>query len=179
MNSYNILTNDPSICAWGWAVITLEGRILEKGCVKTEPDTKKKNLRKTDDRFRRITEINRVLLAAIIKHDVKYITSEAPHGSQSAVAAVMIGMTAGMIQTIADTLDIPIEHYSEGEVKKFMLSKRAAVKNEMIQAVRERISVHFTGTKYIDEAVADALGVYLTAMASSPTLKAMKQIKMK
>ena len=170
----NILTNDPSITAWGWAVVNADGKILASGCIKTSPDNTKKNLRKTDDRFRRISEINIMLLGVIEKYNVKFIVSEAPHGSQSAVAAVMIGMTAGMLQTIADTLCLPIEWYSEGEVKKCVLNKRAAAKNEMIEAVRQRMKVNFTGIKYIDEAVADALGVYLAAVNSSVTLKLLK-----
>ena len=174
--TFNILTNDPSLTGWGYAVVTISGRVLETGCIKTEPNSKKKNLRKTDDRARRISEINKELLGVIKKYRVNFIVSEIPHGSQSAVSAVMIGIVAGMVQTLADTLDLPMEGYSEGEVKKYMLGKRAAMKSEMIDAVCKKLDWEPTGTKYKDEAVADALGVFLTASNESEALQLMRKI---
>ena len=170
-----ILTNDPSITAWGWAVVTVSGKIIGTGCIKTCPDNSKKNLRKSDDRIRRVSEINKELLALIDKHTVQYILSEAPHGSQSAVAAVMIGMVAGMVQTISDCTGIPVEYYAEGEVKKCILNKRSAVKDEMIQAMKQSGFVP-TGIKFRDEAVADALAVFHTALQKSEAIRLMKKV---
>lgn len=174
--SFNILTNDPSVTAWGYAVVTIHGKILESGCIKTEPDNKKKNLRKSDDRIRRVSEINKTLLEVIKEHNIGFLLSESPHGSQSAVAALMIGMVAGMGQTLSDALGIPMEWYAEGEVKKFILNKRSAIKSEMIEAVQKKLDWRPTGTRYKDEAVADALGVYLTAMHESEALQLMRRM---
>ena len=176
-NELVILSNDPSITAWGYAVVTVSGEVLETGCIKTAPDNTKKNIRKADDRIRRISEINRTLLQAIKKHNVGYILSEAPHGSQSAVAAIMIGMVSGMAQTMSDCLEIPVEFHPEGDVKKYVLGKRSAAKDEMIQAMKRDIGFDPCGTKYIDEAVADALGVYMTAIGTSEALKLAKKLK--
>lgn len=173
--TFNILTNDPSITGWGWAIVTIHGEVLDSGCIKTQTDNTKKNLRKTDDRIRRVSEINQTILYKIRQYNVRYILAEAPHGSQSAVAAIMIGMVAGMAQTMSDALDIPIEWYSEGEVKKQLLNKRAAAKSEMIDAIKEEMKWRPTGTKYIDEAVADALGVFLTACVKSETLRLVRK----
>lgn len=173
----NILTNDPSITAWGWAVVSLSGVIKETGCIKTQPDNTKKNLRKSDDRMRRISEINTRLLQVIKRHNVEYILSEIPHGSQSATSAIAIGNVVGMVQTMADTLELPLEGYSEGEVKKFLLGKRAAGKEEMIACIEKQGVWKQTGKKGADEAVADALGVYYTALVHSETLKLFKRLK--
>jgi Holliday junction resolvasome RuvABC endonuclease subunit len=148
---------------------------LDCGCIKTAPDHKKKRIRKSDDSIRRVSEINNILLTLIIKHDVDFILSEAPHGSQNASAAVMIGMVTGMLQTIADCLQIPIEWYSEGDSKKVLLGKKSATKQETINRIKD----HFPGlpwkkAKYANEAIADAMSIYYTALTLSSTLKLLK-----
>lgn len=168
-----VLTNDPSFTAWGYAIIK-DSKIIESGCIKTAPENKKSRIRKSDDTVRRISEINKILLELIRRHGVDFILSEAPHGSQNASAAVMIGIVAGMIQTISDTLEIPVEWYSEMDSKKFVLGKKAAVKSEMIEAIKKLYDVPWKNIKYHDEAVADAIAVYHTAVGLSPTLKLLK-----
>ena len=172
-----ILTCDPSITGWGWAVISDQGTLLDCGCIKTTPTDKKLRIRKGDDTVRRVHEINTALLAVITAYDVHYMLSELPHGSQSAVAAKMIGIVTGIAQTLADACQLGIEWYSEGDAKMFMLGKRSAVKQEMIDAVTKKMIVTWTGIKYKDEAVADSLAIYLVAMDQSPVLKMLKQLK--
>jgi len=171
-----ILTNDPSMTAWGFAVIDYKGTVLYSACIKTVPKHKKLRIRKGDDTVHRISEINTILKKVIKDFNVQFILSELPHGSQNAQAAVMIGVVTAISQTFADALEIAIEWYSEGDTKKFMLGKQAATKQEMIDAVDKAIEIKWTGTKYKDEAVADALAVYLTAMNESPVLKMMKNL---
>ncbi len=168
-----ILTNDPSLTAWGYCVMK-NNTVLECGCIKTTPEHKKKRIRKSDDTVRRISELNKILLGLIKRHEVDFILSEAPHGSQNASAAMMVGIVAGMIQTISDTLEIPVEWYSEMDSKKFVLGKKAAVKVEMINAIKKLYEVPWKKVKYHDEAVADAIAVYHTACGLSPTLKLLK-----
>jgi Holliday junction resolvasome RuvABC endonuclease subunit len=168
-----VLTNDPSMTAWGYAVIKND-LILETGCIKTAPENKKKRIRKSDDTVRRVSEINKKLIELIDTHKVDFIVSEAPHGSQNASAATMIGMVAGMLQTLADVLKIPIEWYSEMDSKKFVLGKKAATKTEMVNAITKLYNVPWKKIKYHDEAVADSIAVYHTAIGLSPTLKLLK-----
>ena len=88
----------------------------------------------------------------------------------------MIGLVVGITQTIAECLDIPIEYYSEGDAKRCALGKLSAAKNEMIEAMTNIFgSTWRTGTKYIDEAVADSLGVYHVANEESVIFKMMKR----
>ena len=172
---FNILTNDPSMTAWGWAVINREGRILATGCIKTKTEGKKRRIRKSDETTQRASEIIMKLLEVIRAFDIKLILSESPHGSQNASAAVMIGMVAGIEQAIADTLGIGIEWYSEGDSKKALLGKISATKLETIHAVVAKLHYAPCGTKYIDEAIADALSVYYCATKYSSTLKMIKR----
>jgi Holliday junction resolvasome RuvABC endonuclease subunit len=112
------MAHDPSLTAWGWVVINQFQKVVAYGAIKTEPSDKKLKLRKGDDRMRRISEINEQLKRAMTKHDVRYMLAELPHGSQSASAAVMVGVTSGIIQTISVWSGIAVEWYSEHEAKK-------------------------------------------------------------
>lgn len=169
-----ILTNDPSITAWGWAVIQIAGgrsRILESGCIKTKPTYKKQRIRKGDDTARRLSEVSKKLVEVHKKHDLDWVLSELPHGSQNASAAVMIGAVAGISSAYAACFNLPIEWYSEGDCKNHLLNKRSATKQEMIDAVTDIYGERWlTGVKYKDEAVADALAVFHLARSTSQAL---------
>jgi len=170
-----ILACDPSITAWGWAVVDQYGEVIIAGCIKTQPEQKKRRIRKGDDDVRRISELVKTLLTVIRENDISYIVNELPHGSQNASVAKMIGVVTGVMQTLADTLDIGIEWYSEGDAKKCLLGKTSATKREVINAISKQYDVPWTGTKYIDEAIADALAIHLVAYEQSATLKMMRR----
>lgn len=171
-NKYNILSCDPSIRAWGWSVINEDGNIIDCGCIKTEPSAKKLKIRKGDDRTRRVSEINTQLLNIISKYDIQLIISEQPHGSQSAVSAIMIGIVLGVLQTLSNSFDIPIEWYSEGDCKNNLLGKRNASKNEVKQKINTLFpKVKWTNIGYKDEAIADSLAVYHLAKYTSSIIK--------
>jgi Holliday junction resolvasome RuvABC endonuclease subunit len=171
---HTILVNDPSMTAWGWVIMSYDSKILEMGCIKTEKAKKKLRIRVSDDNTKRISEVNKILLEKIKKWNVNYIISELQHGSQSAVAAKWQGAVTAIGQTIADTLDIGIEWYSEGDSKKCLLGKQSATKQETIDAIDKLYNVPWTHTKYIDEAIADALSVHYVASKQSSTLKLFK-----
>jgi len=159
--------------AWGFAVLK-NNVVLNVGCIKTIPENKKTRIRKSDDTIRRVSEINKKLIELIETYGIDFIVSESPHGSQNASAAVMIGIVAGMLQTLADVKQIPIEWYSEMDSKKFVLGKKSATKTEMVNAIKKLYEVPWANVKYQDEAVADAIAVYHTAVGLSPTLKLLK-----
>lgn len=173
----NVLTNDPSMTAWGWAVIGFNGNIIDFGCIKTESQHKKQRIRKGDDTVRRCSEISRELIGIIRKYNVTYMLSELPHGSQNASAAQMIGMVVGVAQTISDCFNIGIEWYSEADSKKAVLKKISSTKTEMVTAICHLYKdFNKTGVKYKDEAIADALAIHHAAILNSSTLKFLKTI---
>lgn len=145
---------------------------MERGCIKTAPSKKALRIRKSDDRVNRVSEINQQLKNVIDTYGVNYVVSELPHGSQSAVAAIALGMITGAVQAMADFTNIPIEWFSEADSKKTALGKQSAEKSEMITVMKKIYNSNWcTGTKYKDEAVADALAVYYCATIKSTTLK--------
>ena len=169
-----ILTNDPSFAAWGYAVIEIKDgytRVIHVGCLKTEPEHKKRRIRKSDDTTRRIGEIGRFLHQLIKKENVTFLLCEAIHGSQNASAAVMMGATAGIMQTVSSILDIPIEWYSEADAKKALSGKRSLSKQDTIAAIKDLYTVDWQGAKYKDEAIADAVAIFHCALLHSEILR--------
>lgn len=169
-----VLTNDPSLTAWGWAVLDENNKVLDRGCIKTVPQAKTMRIRKGDDRIRRISELTQTLLQIIKTYDVNYLLSELPHGSQNAAAAVMIGATTAIMQTLSDCLSIPIEWYSEADSKKAILKKKDATKKDMIASITEIYQVNWFNVGYKDEAVADAIAVHHCALISNSFIKNIK-----
>lgn len=168
-----IMTNDPSITGWGWAVVDpTDNSLVDVGAIKTEPNAKANRIRKGDDRVRRVSEINRGLLKVIKEHNISLIISELPHGSQSAVAAVMIGMVTGVMQAIGDALDIPVEWFSEGDAKVSISGKRSVPKDDMVRIVCTLFDCDpWKKTKWENQAIADALAVYYVARQESSSVK--------
>jgi len=172
-----VLTNDPSITAWGWAVVDTANTILAAGCIKTAPEYKKRRIRKGDDTVRRVSEINQTLLRVIKHYKVSYLLTELPHGSQNASAAVMIGIVTGIVQTLSDALEIGVEWFAEQDAKKCVLGKNSASKQEMITAIDKLYRVKWKGVKYQDEAIADALAIHYTALKQSNVLQLFRTMQ--
>ena len=162
---YTVLTNDPSMTAWGWAVVTLKGVVIKTGAIKTEFLAKKKKVKVSEDRIRRIKEITKALLLVIKEYKIDRIVSEVPHGSQNASAAVMIGVVTGILQTFGDCLNIPVEWYYEGDCKKAISGKRSlSNKDEMVKLIDNRFTVPWMKWKWENQAIADALAVFNLAI---------------
>lgn len=172
MRKGTILCNDPSITGWGYAILDWNSNILTTGVIKTHPESKKRKLRQQEDRIRRIQEINLKLLSLIKEYDVVYIISELPHGSQNAAAAVTIGMCADKVQTIGDCLGLPVEWFSENDIKKTVVGRSAVSKENMARAISKKYpDWKRTWTKVEDHEVCDALACHYTAIHTSPTFK--------
>lgn len=168
-----VMTNDPSMTAWGWAILDKFGKVCASGAIKTKPIEKKLRIRVGDDNIRRITEINTELLRIIDEYNPALIVSELPSGgSQSAIAATMLGFVTAILQTIAIVKDIPIEWFSEGDAKMAVCGKRSIEKNEMVLLMRKKNStMPFLNVKWRDQAVADSLAVYYAAKKQSSILR--------
>ena len=170
----SILACDPSMTAFGWAVISWQGEIVSAGCIKTKPTDKKLRIRKADDFIRRINEMDMSLLGIIEEFNVNYIVSELPHGSQNAVAAKMLGGVAALVQALSDAKGIGIEWYSEADSKICVMGKRKALKQEMIDAIVKLYpDTPVKDVKYYDEAICDSVAIYHLAKQQSPTIKLM------
>ncbi len=167
----NILTNDPSLTAWGWAVVNNEGIVIDNGAIKTKPLSKVLKIRKGDDFSRRMNEISSKLFSIIKENNIKYILAERPHGSQSYDAAVMVGAVNSMLVTFSVILDIGLEWYGESEAKKAATDLKNITKNDMVELMKKEYNLKWYNVKWRDEAVADALAIHNVARQQSSILK--------
>ena len=168
----NVLAFDPSMTAFGWAVLNANNEVLDRGCIKTESEHKKLRIRKGDDTVRRINEVAEVLKQVMHEYDINFVVSELPHGSQSSTAAEMLGIVKGIVATACVFRGISVEWYSEADAKKAVFgNKKTVSKTEMVNQISKLYAVDWFGVKYKDEAVADALALHVTAMKNSATLK--------
>lgn len=168
---FRVMTHDPSTRGWGWAVLDSTGHVLIAGCIKTQPEHKKRRIRKGDDYARRVGEINLEIKKVVDAYRINYMLVELPHGSQNANGAKMIGMVTGICQTISVWENIGIEWYSEGDGKKAVLGKLTGTKQEMIAAIGKLYKVPWTNVGFRDEAIADALAIHYAASQQSEILK--------
>lgn len=169
-----VLANDPSIRGWGWVVLQFKNgrsRILDSGCIRTKSEHKKRRIRKADDTVRRLNIISEELVKIQKAHNLDWVLSELPHGSQSASASKMIGAVAGICSAFATCFNLPIEYYSEGDAKKCLSGKRSLTKEDTIKLISEIYGSNWQHQyKYQNEAVADALAIFHVAKNSSQAL---------
>ena len=171
---FRVMANDPSLCGWGWAVLDWRGEVVASGAERTNPKATKMRVRKGDDLVRRCSEITTALLQVIDEWKVEYLVSELPSGSQSASAAVMIGIVTGVVQTLSASLYLPIEWYSQQDAKKAAMLPRRAGKKAMLEAMRMEYKNWEHNVGWMDEAIADALAVHNVARKQSPVLMYMR-----
>jgi len=171
-----ILANDPSITAWGWSVVTPDGVVVDSGIIKTKRSDKKLRIRAGDDRTRRIREINTVIINLIVKYNPKLIVGELPHGSQSASAAISLGVTTAILETVSYCYNKPIEWYSEGDAKVAVFGKGMGnvSKTNMVYAIDKKTNWSASGVKSDDEGIADSIAVFMAAKNVSPVIQLLK-----
>lgn len=175
-----IMACDPSLTAFG-IVVLRNNLVIDHGVVATKPEAKKRKIREGDDMVRRTRELLQALVRVINKHNVTYIVTELPHGSQNSRGAIMIGIVMGIMESMNTLRNIPVEYYSEADAKKAVVGRISATKKQIIEAVDELYEVKWQykpsgkPLEYYNEAVADALAIYYCAECSSPTLKFMNQ----
>ncbi len=170
------MTNDPSMTAWGWVVLNQWGDVIDRGVIKTEPKAKLLRIRKGDDNVRRVKEMSSELNKVIADYNIQYLLSELPHGSQSAIAAVMLGCVLGILQTISQCKDIGIEWYNEGDCKENISGKKSLTnKDAMVLLIKKRYDLDWFNVRWKDQAVADALAVYDVAKKQSSTLRFLER----
>ncbi len=164
---------DPSSTAFGWAIIdtTSKNKVIEAGCIVTKPSNKKMKIRASDDKIRRINEMDQVMETLLKKYTIVYIVAEQPHGSQSSSAAVWLGIMLAFVQGLGNHYNIGIEWYSEADAKKCIFGSREATKQEMINEMSKKYDVPWTKVKFRDEAIADALSMHYVAKSQSPIVK--------
>lgn len=170
---------DPSLCNTGLAVVEVGPggeKVLEVLVVRTEPSAKKRRIRVGDDTARRIAEIASALDAAIGRHKPVALVVEAPAGSKGARAAAALAGAMASVVTVATLRRLPLVHVQPLDVKRAMVGKKAATKDEIVLAVERRHpEVEWVGPAGVWEHEADAIGAVVAAL-DSETLRLARRL---
>ena len=163
-----ILTMDPSLRAWGWAKILEEGEcgcfdesltaeVIDQGVIKTQ---KPKNLPIIKGRLQSAKEIAERLVALIDDFWPCIVLAEDPTGSQHANDAASQGICQGIIAGICEARRIPYWTCSPLQARQALGLKPPTTKAHVVNTIGNLLpDLKWSGVKYVDEAVADALAV--------------------
>lgn len=155
-----ILTLDPSLRAFGWAIVSAN-KIIACGCIKTAKSSK----RVTDSDTDRLEFISKELADQILKYNPTKIVFEHAAGSKSSRANQALAFVKGLVIGLAVAYNIPFQTVTAKEVKKGLTSNRNAEKDELQKIVIEKYpdfnekTLKFSKEKKF--AVSDAIAVYL------------------
>ena len=142
-----LLACDPGFNNFGCAVLDQYGTVIDCGTIQTKRTTKKL-LRTADDDVQRVSYITSQLAKSIRHYDIKGILSELPpSGGQSAAGIKGLAMAVGLLAALSTTLLIPIEWATPEEVKKALTGKKAASKEDMMDAACKKYNFPITQKK--------------------------------
>lgn len=155
-----LLSLDVGFRNMGWVVFH-GGKIFACGVIETEK-ARNKQTRVADDNAWRSAELAKGLQEIIQTYNVRGVIGELPSGgAQNAIAMSQMSMATAVASAVCALLDIPCEWVSPGDLKKALVGKRSASKEEIMIRVRGLYpEADFPMTKGKFEHVADAVGAY-------------------
>jgi Holliday junction resolvasome RuvABC endonuclease subunit len=133
-----ILCIDPGFRNFGCSVLDGTGTVINVGCLHTTP-TKNKLLRAADDDVQRVTHITAGLSNAIHRYNIQGVLGELPpSGGQSAKGVKGLAMAMALSVALFTELNMPSEWATPTEVKKALVGRANASKEDMMKAACER-----------------------------------------
>jgi Holliday junction resolvasome RuvABC endonuclease subunit len=175
-----ILTLDPSIAAFGWAVVNeKDNTIVQCGCFmpdKKQTVSRSKMKNKLIDGYNQDTliigTIAKQLASIISDRKITVIYTEAPIGSQSFRAADALSMCKATVMTVAALNNCIIVPVSPLAVKKGVIGDNHATKEELLEKLPNyysNIASFFLNTlpKVKKHAISDALAVYASTLKTN------------
>jgi len=144
-----VLGVDTAIANVGWAVADagVDGlRPLAMGVIRTASSAKKRGIRVGDDDFARTCQIARELHALVERYTPAVITCEAWSPPRNAAAVGKIGRCFGVLADISVVWKIPVLHATPQDLKKALLGRNSASKEEIMAELDSRFRKCADGT---------------------------------
>ena len=113
-----IIALDPSLTNTGWIVFghKKKWKEIEKGVIRTSSEAKQKNIRKTDDNFRRLKFITEELCDVLERHpEIKILVFEMAVGAVSATASNALAQSKTIVACVSVFYNIPAFHFLPNE----------------------------------------------------------------
>lgn len=152
----NILYSDPSLCAYGYAVLDGRGKILEGGCIRTLA---------TDTDETRAGKIGQELTRIVSDYNVGKANFEKSVGAKSYNAAKALALVQGLTIGVLQAFDVPFQTFAACDIKQGLVGKRDAEKQEVLDVVVKLCPLFEASLKGIKNktdrfAVSDSLAIY-------------------
>jgi Holliday junction resolvasome RuvABC endonuclease subunit len=172
-----LLGIDGGLATFGAARVSIVGGILELDRVatfRTEKLSGKQAPYASDDNVRRCRELVRFVLGFVGAPPPVVICAEAMSFPRSSSVAAKIGMGWGAVSTLAEVWAVPIVQASPQQIKKTLVGKANASKEEVRIAVEEWFpDVTWPKNKGDVEHAADAVAAVLACRESDVVRMAM------
>jgi crossover junction endodeoxyribonuclease RuvC len=167
-----VLGVDPGFASLGLAAVELAGdvRPLEAWVVRTEPSSRKRAVRASEDNVRRCVELATALEAAVTRWKPVALAAETMSWPRNAGAAAKVALAWGVLVALAHRHGLPLVQASPPDVKRALLGRKSAAKEEMIAEVERRWpELELPSQVTLQEHAADAVAVVLACL-DSPVL---------
>ena len=165
-----VFTSDPSLTAFGWAILNTKSMtIIDGGCIKTKKSSDKRALKSIDLGVRGLI-ICKKLHEVALAYPIKRITYEIPVGAKSYQAATSLALVHGIMLYFCAIVDVPFTRVAAKYAKVNIAGESTATKDQVYEGCISKISnlEEFLKGKTKEEryAVADAVAVYLATVGN-------------
>lgn len=131
MISNTILSFDPSLNGYGWAVF-INKKLIDCGCIKT---TKKSNIRAGESDTSRLTEIATKINELVKQYKPDLLIFEDPAGSKSSRAIQALSLVKGLTIGIAVAYSASLVSLRAKEAKLLICNDSNATKDQILEKV--------------------------------------------
>ena len=182
-----IIGIDPGFAKLGWVDVDFDGDnfdFIQGGVITTEPSAKKRKILQRDDNMRRLDEIAKAFLDVIPFSEADVIATEAQSWPRNSSSCIKIAMAWGALGLMCQIYKIPMLQVSPQSLKKKLTGRRAASKENVIEAVCQIAGFE----KFIElvqnmslanrEHMADASGATVCCVESDMVRAMVKTMKM-
>ena len=162
-----VLGLDPSLTAFGWALVSLEERprVISAGCIRAKLAKRRtKSAPKTAGSAARLAAIARGVLEVLDAQKPDRVVSECPTGGRNAATAKALGQSFAITVTCCEVAGRPAAFVTPLAVKRAATGSTDASKDDVAAGV-ERLTGwrSSASTAPAREAEADAVAVALTS----------------
>ena len=162
-----IIGVDPGFSALGLAEVTLlpEYEIVRRvAVVRTQPSEKKRGVRVSDDNLRRITELS-AAISPWLSPGVIAICAESQSWPRNSSSSGKVGMSWGVVGSLAQQRGIPILQATPMEIKRAMTGIGSATKKQVQAALEARYgAIDWPSQRTLHEHASDALAAIVACL---------------
>ena len=158
---------DPGFASFGFSLVRLSSTghaaVEELGVIETQKASKKHAVYASDDTLHRARDIYKRLKPLAARCSA--MAAESMSFPRSSSVANKMGVSWGLIASLSSEFGLPVVQFSPQKLKEFITNDKAASKEAMEAAVKDRLGVDFANKLHILRKTAREHPVDATAAA--------------